>query len=170
MFNIVLFFICCCFFSRKLNVLRSHAPMFNNKNIKNISDGFNKYQEMYKQNDGTGFWDMFFWLSTIIDMFELLFIAFCIYIFCGGVLTHNNSLVFAVLVSAWIVYCIRTVKTKIAYYRLKERYDGISVARYMNVLYQIICNDFQYLFPMYIFFVFSLVAFLMSVYIFLHLI
>lgn len=51
MFNIVLFFICCCFFSRKLNVLRSHAPMFNDKNIKQISDGFNKNMEMYKQTD-----------------------------------------------------------------------------------------------------------------------
>lgn len=111
---------------------------------------------------------MFFWLSTIIDIFELFFIAFCIYIFCGGVLTQNNSSIVAVLVSAWIVYCVRTVKTKIAYHRLKERYDGISVARYMNVLYQIVCNDFQYLFPTYIFFVFSLVAFLMSMYIFLH--
>lgn len=168
MFNIVLFFICCCFFSRKLNILRSHAPMFNNKNIKKISDGFNKYQEMYKQNDGTGFWDMFFWLSTIIDMFELLFIAFCIYIFCGGVLTQNNSLIFAILVSSWIIYCIRMVKTKIAYHRLKERYDGVSVARYMNVLYQIVCNDFQYWFPIYIFFVFSLIAFVLSMYMFLH--
>ena len=165
MFNVILFFICLYWCTRKFQAMTLGAPLFKQKSIKELEFVFK--DDTYtadKENGKSGFWDIFFWIVVAGDILELIFLTFCFDVFYTDLSPIKNTFIITVFVFTLLIHTLCTIKTMTYYYRLKSKYDGVNVAYYMNVVHRLITrNDFRYILPNYVFFIFALSGFVLAV-------